>query len=230
MTTAEAAPSTQGQAKKNEGGDKKAQVTGGSGLDFKSMNRDKLMDAYSALVVTAKELQVEFHSVKPDVPEGDLRNACLALDARITLKKRAIEKHQAEQTRKTAKAAKAERAKARAEKATKSEAAKGGEDATEDETTMAARKTTSKSSTSKARGAVRGKTKKATGGKRSTFDAASKIQITDKTNPRREGSGKYDEYALLLKYNGKTVGAFLEAGGKAKTIASMVRRKLGKVA
>lgn len=220
----------------DKGEAKKAPITSEHTMDFKTMKRDQLMDAFHALVVTAKELGVEFHSVKPEIPEQDLRNSCLALDARIILKRRAEDKAKRERGKKEAEAAKKAKVAGKKTEASRRGAsdataaptsAESGEGQKNEDTDMARK--TSKTTKSKARSAVKGKTKKAAG-KRMSFDEKAKITLTEKDNPRREGSKKFKEFELLKKCSGKTVGYYLEQGGKARTLSSMIRRKWGKVA
>lgn len=53
---------------------------------------------------------------------------------------------------------------------------------------------------------------------RSKFDGDQKITIKIDANPAREGSGRFDRVANLMKHNGKTVEQFLKSGGKSATL------------
>lgn len=57
-----------------------------------------------------------------------------------------------------------------------------------------------------------------------------KITKTGKDNPAREGSGKYDRIANVLKHNGKTVKTYKASGGKGGTLGWCVKNGLVKVA
>lgn len=62
------------------------------------------------------------------------------------------------------------------------------------------------------------------------FPPEAKISVTVDGNPRREGTTKHTDFALIRKYNGKTVKAYIDAGGRQRYLQSLVRRGWGKVA
>jgi hypothetical protein len=57
-----------------------------------------------------------------------------------------------------------------------------------------------------------------------------RIVVLVKENPARVGSGRFDRMERLLKFAGKPVSAFIEAGGQAKTVLFSVAKKWIKVA
>jgi hypothetical protein len=67
----------------------------------------------------------------------------------------------------------------------------------------AAKKTPAKPATKKADGAPAAP----------RMDTSLKIQIVAEDNPRREGSQGYDNWKIIKRYDGKTVEAYLNAGG-----------------
>jgi len=56
-----------------------------------------------------------------------------------------------------------------------------------------------------------------------------KANFTAKEIPAREGTGRYERLQLVLKHNGKTVGAFVEHGGQQATLGRAVAEKWVKV-
>jgi hypothetical protein len=46
-----------------------------------------------------------------------------------------------------------------------------------------------------------------------------KTTFTGKEIPAREGTGRYERLQLVLKHNGKTVGSFVEHGGRLATLS-----------
>jgi hypothetical protein len=92
-----------------------------------------------------------------------------------------------------------------------------------------------KSTKSKARTAVKGKTaaKKAneTGGRtRTKLPPDAKIVWIGKENPAREGSGRHARIELVRRGHGQTVKTFLAKGGRGATLANCVRKyKLAKL-
>jgi len=83
----------------------------------------------------------------------------------------------------------------------------------------------SKTTKSKARGKVKGKTT----GKRPAFAADAKITWTGKDNPARAGSGRHKRIEGVRKASGKTVDKYQQGGGRAGTLGWCVKRGLVKV-
>lgn len=50
-------------------------------------------------------------------------------------------------------------------------------------------------------------------GRPSTFDVSKTIKVVAEENPRREGSKGYENWAIIKRYDGKTVEGYLKAGG-----------------
>jgi hypothetical protein len=122
------------------------------------------------------------------------------------------------------------------EKAAK-EKAKAKEAAAKEKAKAAAAKAKAKEAAAKEKAkaaAAKGKTKVAAsksndgGTKRSriAFDEAATIHWGSKGNPAREGAGRHERIAQVIKFSGKTVKAFLAAGGNATTLKNCVAAKL----
>lgn len=62
-------------------------------------------------------------------------------------------------------------------------------------------------------------------GRPSNADPTKIINVKVKENPRREGSMVYENFKLVLKYNGKPLGKYLDAGGRLDMIKDDILRK-----
>lgn len=98
---------------------------------------------------------------------------------------------------------------------------------------MAATKTVTKTAAKNGKSARKSANKKSDASARRAvkkYDPSAKIAVVRGfENPKREGGMKHAAFELLRKFSGKTVAAFLEAGGRAWALASAERRKLAKV-
>ena len=61
-------------------------------------------------------------------------------------------------------------------------------------------------------------------GRPSSLDGDLKIKVLVEGNPRREGGQGYANWPVIRRYDGKTVEAYLKAGGKADNLRSDVAR------
>jgi hypothetical protein len=125
---------------------------------------------------------------------------------------------------------------------TKTETPKTGTPKTETTKTETTPKTTPKT---KAKAAIKGKaksskvkakgkakkapTKRAGGGRRQKFDVSAKITWIGGENPARDGTERHVRFQRVIKHSGKTVEAFLKAGGIDGTLQRCVTAKLAKV-
>jgi membrane protein involved in colicin uptake len=86
-----------------------------------------------------------------------------------------------------------------------------------------AKKASAKKSVKKAASA------KANGGERVRLADDAKITVISKENPYREGSAVYDRVKNALASNGRTVGTFVEKGGRRSTLLRLIEQKLIRV-
>lgn len=61
-------------------------------------------------------------------------------------------------------------------------------------------------------------------GRPTTLDTDKTIKVVAEENPRREGSKGYQNWAVIKRYNGKKVGAYLDAGGRADNLRKDISR------
>ena len=189
-------------------------------IDHKSMNIEQLQEAHSDMLATAgdlgmevpPELQVEFDDpAKGNVLCDKLHDAIEKFSKGLNEKDTGAEKKAAATTA-TPKTKKASVKKTSAKKA----AAKPAKEK------KVAKKAAKKAAPKK------GAAKKV--GVKKTDDLEKKITVVKKEHPFREGSGKAKRVDKLFAHSGKTVGAFLKAGGKRSTLSKCVSLKLVKVA
>lgn len=82
-----------------------------------------------------------------------------------------------------------------------------------------AKKAGPKSNAKKANGAAKPARKA-----RSSFDTDKKIKVLVDGNPRREGSKGYDNWSKIKRYDGKSVSAYLESGGRPDNLRTDINR------
>jgi hypothetical protein len=85
-------------------------------------------------------------------------------------------------------------------------------------------KAKSKATKAKAKSAA-----KRAGGRRPKFDGAAKITWIGGDNPARAGTERHTRFQRVIRHSGKTVEAFLKAGGIDGTLQRCVTAKLAKV-
>jgi hypothetical protein len=51
----------------------------------------------------------------------------------------------------------------------------------------------------------------------------------ERKNPARDGSGRYARVEKLMRYDGKTVAEYLEAGSVPATLANSIRLKIAEL-
>lgn len=82
-----------------------------------------------------------------------------------------------------------------------------------------AKKATPKPAEKKAKGA------QANGDARHTSDADKIIEVKVDSNPRRAGTQVFENFKLVKRYNGKTLGKYLKAGGRLDMIRDDIERQ-----
>jgi hypothetical protein len=87
--------------------------------------------------------------------------------------------------------------------------------ATREQLTKDDNKKASKATKSEKPGKKAAASKDGARGRPSNIDGTKTIKVEVEDNPRREGSGGHDNWLIIKKYNGKTVEAYLKAGGNA---------------
>lgn len=191
-------------------------------MNFKLMSVAEQLTAYNEMVLTAVDLKIEPLPVtmKEFLNSDAGARACAELHQRIEARRKIAEGKdpatpgESDQTR--------AKTKAKAKPATaKKPAAQTAAESAEKEPTVA-----KKAKKSRFTGKRKVKKVKAAAGKRAKFAGDAKITlIKDAENPKRKGSKPYADYEKLRKFGGKSVDAYVEAGGRHKVLDSAVRRK-----
>jgi hypothetical protein len=90
-------------------------------------------------------------------------------------------------------------------------------------------KVKSKATKGKAKAKAKASMKRAGGRRPKKFDGAAKITWLGGDNPARAGTERHTRFQRVIKHSGKTVEAFLKAGGIDGTLQRCVTAKLIKV-
>lgn len=204
---------------------------------LEQMDIDPLTNLYSEMLATAHDIGYQVPDellVETENPE-ELRKVIVPLHEGI--KTAHAEAKAAAKETEAAKPPKKTVAKKAATKAPKKPAKSAEQKEAKKETTMteAATTTAKKAAPKKAaakKAAPKGKAAKKTSKKASAANARTPagrytgdevITVKVKENPAREGTGKFDRMANLIKHNGKTVAAFLKTAlGKSSTLRNAV--------
>lgn len=211
-------------------------------VDHKSMNLSQLREAHSDMLATAADVSFEIPDhlqkeiedeergvVMCDELHGKLQKFVAGLDAerspksdKAPLAEETSEEHTESSKPKRA-AKKASSTKGSKAPVKKTDSAPPAEVKEKKVAKKAAKKAPAKKAAKKA------PAKKASAGSSKKFAEDAKITKLVEKNPCREGTGKFDRVAAILKHHGKTVGAFIKGGGKQGSLAHCVSKKWIKV-
>lgn len=210
-------------------------ATGAETPDFGQLRTTgELIEAYNDMVPEAREhgmvteAVTEFQSVEYG------QTACARLHDLIVQSRRRRARAEAREKAKTSTNPNADADKtsasetAPAEPAKKAATTRKASGTTKKETRKMATPTKAKKASAK-KSVKKAASAKASGGERVRLADDAKITVISKENPYREGSAVHDRVKNALASNGRTVGTFVEKGGRRSTLLRLIEQKLIRV-